>query len=138
MWYSTELLAPTLAATVAGVIIGALWYSPLMFMKKWKELAFKNSPPTDAEMKKDMPKAMLGMVVVLLFKACVLGKVLSIMGVADAMTGAQYGLWLGVGFIATSFADSVFFERKPVKLFLINAGYHMVSMTVMGAIFGAW
>jgi multidrug transporter EmrE-like cation transporter len=138
MWYSTELLAPTLAATLAGMIIGALWYSPLLFMKPWLRLAFKDNPPTDAERKKDMPKAMLGMLIVLLFKVCILGKVLLIMGVSDATTGAQYGLWLGVGFIATSLADSVLFERKPLQLYIINTGYHMVSMTVMGAILGAW
>ncbi len=138
MWFTTDHLVPVLATTIVGMIIGALWYSPVMFAKQWKELAFKNNPPSDAQMKKDMPVAMLGMLLVLLFKVYILSTFLQIMGVTDALTGAQYGLWLGVGFIATSFTDSLFFERKPLKLYIINVGYHMVSMAVMGAILGAW
>jgi hypothetical protein len=30
------------------------------------------------------------------------------------------------------------FERKPLKLFLINGGYHTLQFTVIGAILGFW
>jgi hypothetical protein len=30
------------------------------------------------------------------------------------------------------------FEHRSLKLFLINAGYQVVTFTVMGAILGAW
>lgn len=30
------------------------------------------------------------------------------------------------------------FERKSFKLFLINAGYHVVTFTIMGLILGVW
>jgi len=30
------------------------------------------------------------------------------------------------------------FERKPMKLFLINAGYHAVTFPLMGLILGLW
>lgn len=138
MLYSMDQIVPIIVATVAGMVIGGLWYSPLLFEKMWLALAFRGQTVDKAQMKKDAPKAMLGMFIILLFKVCILNKLFLILGVNDTLTGVQYGLWIGVGFIATTLADSVLFERKPVQLYLINAGYHMVSMTVIGAILGAW
>jgi hypothetical protein len=50
------------------------------------------------------------------------------------MAGALVGLcWVG-----TSFGITYLFERKPFILFAINAGYHLVTFTVMGTILGLW
>jgi len=40
--------------------------------------------------------------------------------------------------VALSFGVTYLFERKSFGLFLINAGYHGLAFTLMGAILGAW
>jgi hypothetical protein len=56
----------------------------------------------------------------------------------DAGMGAFYGFLAGFGWVATFVGTHYLFERKSFKLFLINAGYSIVALTVMGAIIGAW
>ena len=56
----------------------------------------------------------------------------------DAGMGAFYGFLAGFGWVATFVGTHYLFERKSFKLFLINAGYSVVSLTLMGTIIGAW
>ena len=57
---------------------------------------------------------------------------------SDAQTGAFYGFLAGFGWVATFVGTHYLFERRSFTLFLINAGYSIVAMTVMGLILGAW
>jgi hypothetical protein len=41
-------------------------------------------------------------------------------------------------FVAMAFGITYLFESRPLKLWLINAGYQTVVFTIMGAILGAW
>ena len=57
------------------------------------------------------------------------------------LTFAQYGLiggLAGFGWVAASMGTTYAFERKPLRLFMIDAGYHGVTYVVMGAILGVW
>jgi hypothetical protein len=42
-------------------------------------------------------------------------------------------LWLG--FMVPLLVDSVLWERRPWKLFLLNAGYRLVSIILMTAVY---
>ena len=57
---------------------------------------------------------------------------------ADMSSGAFYGFLAGFGWVATFVGTHYLFERKSFKLFLINAGYSVVALTIMGLIIGAW
>ena len=57
---------------------------------------------------------------------------------ADISSGAFYGFLTGFGWVATFVGTHYLFERKSFTLFLINAGYSVVALTVMGLIIGAW
>jgi drug/metabolite transporter (DMT)-like permease len=52
--------------------------------------------------------------------------------------GALWGFLAGFGWVATFIGTHYLFERKSFKLFLINAGYSIVALTVMGVIIAAW
>jgi hypothetical protein len=49
-----------------------------------------------------------------------------------------YGFLAGFGCVATFIGTHYLFERRSLKLFLINAGYSIVALTIMGLIIGAW
>lgn len=120
-------------AALSTFLIGGLWYSPAVFGKAWmKENGF-----TEENMKGGNLVKIFGL-------AFVLGLVASVnlamfLGPdTDATMGAVYGFAAGLGWVATFVGTHYLFERKSFKLFLINAGYSIVALTVMGVILGAW
>ena len=53
-------------------------------------------------------------------------------------TGLQCGFWTWLGFVATSIGTNYLFERRPLRLFLVNSGYNLVSLLGMGAVLAVW
>ena len=45
---------------------------------------------------------------------------------------------VGVAWVATAFGVVYLFERRSFAHFAVNAGYHVVSFTLMGLIIAAW
>lgn len=52
--------------------------------------------------------------------------------------GLKTAFWLFVGFTLTTNLNTVLFESRPVGLYLINAGYHLVGFFLMGALLSVW
>ena len=52
--------------------------------------------------------------------------------------GLHEGLAAGVFFVATSLGVIYLFEHRPLKHYLINAGYQLVNFAVIGMIIGLW
>jgi len=125
-----------LAAALAAWLIGALWYSPLLFAKAWVR-AHGYSPEKLAAMKATAGRAYAGSFLAFVLIAYVLHIFLSRLGADSWQKGAVWGFhaWLGfalpIGFTANLYSD------KPLAAFVIDAGYQMVYLTAMGAILGA-
>ena len=60
------------------------------------------------------------------------------LGSQSAARGAKTGADLARALIGTTDAQAYGFESRPVSLWLINAGYMIVGMALMGAIVGHW
>jgi hypothetical protein len=54
------------------------------------------------------------------------------------MVGMYHGLFFGLMFAATSMGINCLYQRKSMTLWLIDAGYQVCFMAVIGAILGAW
>ena len=121
-----------LVAALSAFLIGGLWYS-LLFAKPWmKENGF-----TDEQLRNsNMGKIFGGSFVFSLIISFVL--VLFLGPERTAIFGASAGFMAGLFWVATAMGITYLFERKSLKLFLINAGYHVITFTVMGLILGAW
>ena len=52
--------------------------------------------------------------------------------------GLHTGLFSSFFFVATSIGVIYLFEQRPLRLWLINAGYQVVNFAIMGSIIGAW
>ena len=50
--------------------------------------------------------------------------------------GLAAGALAGVGWVATGMGITYLFEKRTLKLWLVNAGYHAVTFVVMGGILG--
>ena len=122
-----------LVAAVAGFVIGGIWYAPPVLGNKWMAALGKTkdqlSSPT-------IPMAM--QVVVSLVIALVLAVVVSRFGAVTWIEGAAIGFALSVGLIGTTILSDSMFSGPNARLYLIQVGYRVISITIMGAILGAW
>jgi hypothetical protein len=135
-----------LAVLVSGVVIfvlGALWYSPLLFAKPWTRLMGKTEEEMKAYMaspkaKREMP-LMYGMAfVTALVTAWVMAIVVNHFAPPSVLRGAEVGTLCWLGFAATTSYATAMFSTQPKALWLINSAYNLVSFALAGAILGAW
>jgi len=129
-----------LAAAVATMVLGFLWYSPLLFARPW--MVLMGYDPDDkaklAEMQKGAGKMYGLSFLASLVSAAVLAKIVAITTVTSPLYGMKVGFAVWVGFVTTVQLTNVLFAKQPFKLYLINTGYQLVCYLAMGAILAAW
>ena len=134
--FNINFLAVVVAA-VATFVIGALWYSPLLFGKQWMK-AHGYTPEKLKEMQKSAMRAYAVSFVCYLVMATVLGVLTAMTNTYTAKGGAWLGLLCWLGFAATIGLTSNMFSEKPLSTYLIDAGYQLVYLLAMGAIIAVW
>ena len=118
-----------LLAAVASFMLGGLWYSPLLFGKAWQ----RETGLTDEQ----LAKGNMGLIFGRAFVLCLIAAFVFAMflGPRPSMAlGFGAGFSAGLCWVASSFGVNYLFERKSVKLFLINGGYHTLQFTLIGVI----
>ena len=127
-------------AGVATMVIGFLWYSPLLFARPW--MVAMGYDPDDkariAEMQKSAGPMYAVSLLASLISAFVLAKILVGMTIYSSLYGMKIGFAVWLAFVATVQLTDKMFGQRPMKLFLINTGYQLVCYLVMGAILGKW
>jgi hypothetical protein len=125
---------PFLVAVVIKIVIGWVWYSPMLFLKQWQQL----SGVTDEQMRGGMGKAMVTWIVSALVMTFVLAHAVYYAGANTAVLGAAVGFVNWLGFIFVVQLDGWAADKRPFKLVAINSGSQLVSLLIMGAILAAW
>ena len=118
--------------------LGALWYSPLLFARPFVALMrWTPEQLAAAETQGEGAQIVVALVTSLLL-TYVLAHFVKFTGAETVTSGALTGFWLWLGFIATSNLETVLFESRPVGLYLINNGYHLVGLLGAGALLATW
>jgi len=122
-----------LAAAVATFALGGLWYSPALFGKVWQ----REAGVSEEKMKTANMTLIFGLTFVLsLIAAWVFALFL---GPRPPMAlGLGAGFSAGLCWVAASLGINYLFERKSLKLWLINGGYHTLQFTIIGLILALW
>jgi hypothetical protein len=138
-FHDVNLLA-ILVAAIATMVVGFLWYSPLLFAKPWvREMGYDlNDPAKMAEMRKGAGPAYAGSLLAGLISAFTLALFLHWTRVENVHYGLMVGFHIWLGFVATVQFTGALFMKQSMKLFAINTGYQLVCYLVMGAILTAW
>jgi len=123
-----------LVATVAGFLLGGLWYGPL-FGKAWLSAVGKTEEEVRAE---GAARPMVVSFVVQLVTAAVMAALFAGIGVEGWANGLHMGALLFVAFVATGMASDYAFCGWGLALWGIQAGYRVAYGAIMGAILGAW
>jgi len=133
-------MVPVFAAALATMVLGFLWYSPLLFAKPW--MILMGYDPNDKakldEMRKGAGKLYGLSFVASLVSAFVLAKIIDVTTVNTAIYGMKVAFAVWLGFVTTVQLTGALFSRQPTKLYLINTGYQLVCFLAMGAILAVW
>jgi hypothetical protein len=127
-----------LAVLVSGIlamVVGSLWYGPLFGNIWMKEEGF-----TEEDLTKDFnPAKTYGLTfIAALVVVYVLARVLGYIGAEGVVEGLRTAFLCWLGFIAATKMTNYLFERKTLKLFLINAFYHLVNLVIASVILSVW
>lgn len=118
-----------LLSSLSTFLLGGIWYSPAVFGKAWmRENGFTEEGMKNSNMVKIFGLAFVLALISAVNLAMFLGPE------KDPVMGAVWGFAAGFGWVATFVGTHYLFERKSFTLFLINAGYSVVALTIMGAI----
>ena len=133
-------LLPVLVAAVATMVLGFLWYSPMLFARPW--MVAMGYDPDDkaklAEMQKGAGPTYFAAFIASLLSAFVLAKIIIITTVHTAPYGMKVAFAVWLGFVTTVQLTGVLFGKQPLKLYAINTGYQLVCYLAMGAILAVW
>lgn len=128
-----------LAAAIASMILGFLWYSPFVLGKPWMKLKGYSESVLKAEQKKMGPYYGLSFIVALI-TAYVLSHIMALSmnfyHYAPMMTGLTSAFWAWLGFIMPVQVTSTIFGEKKWKLLAIESGYQLASLLLMGVLIG--
>ena len=159
-----ELLNPIamLVAAVSALVVGFIWYNPKLFGNAW----MKAASMTDQQVKEGNMIKIFGLALFFAFllSTALPGIVIHQIGVFSLIGGdtslalpsynalmadygdvfrtfkhgAFHGILTGVFIALPIIGTNALFERKGVKYILINGGYWIITLGVMGAIICGW
>src|SRR5256885_2767267 len=117
-----------LVAALLTFVLGAFWYSPVLFARQWMQAqGYRAEKAEEMKKKKGMPRAYVVSALCYVVTAYV---VALLAGYTNSTTLAQ-GLWLGflswLGFAATIGLAANLFSEKPIAAWVIDAGYQLRS-----------
>jgi hypothetical protein len=119
-------------AALSAFLVGGLWYS-VLFGKIWMvENGFDEATLSNGNMGRIFGGSLILSLIISFVLSLFLGPE------RDAMIGATAGFMTGLFWVATAMGITYLFERKSLKLFMINASYHVITFTIMGLILGVW
>jgi len=124
-----------LVAGAAYFILGALWYSPVIFGKAWTQAVGKSKEELQ---KGSSALKMIWAFVGSLIIAYGLARILSWTGSYSLTDAIVVSLLAAICFLVTVIGISDSMEVRPMKLYLINIFYNIIGFCIMGIIIGVW
>lgn len=122
-----------LIAALSSFALGGIWYSPLLFQRIWMEACGL----TELDLKTIDPKRVfIGSFFLSFFIALSLSLFVGPAPSLGVSVGAAF--IIGVCWVSSAYGITYLFEQRPLKLFLVNSGYHILQFTLMGLVLGLW
>lgn len=126
-----------LAVIVSAIVLwllGACWYSPLLFAKPWIAIVGRKSGEKPTGLAHGMIASFIGD----LLAAFILAHFVYWSGGAGFGWGAFIGFITWIGFVLGPLYPQRIYEGRPYAYFAINAGYWLVGLVLAGGILAAW
>jgi hypothetical protein len=126
--------------TLVGFMLGAVWYSPVLFMKSWLKGLGVSKEHIPWRSTKYKAQVFTYSFIAHGAIASTLAIMFDIAQISSLKNAVAFGLLLGIGFIVTTrFIDMVHivsgshYEMRPQLNFLVSAGYYASLLALMSA-----
>lgn len=133
----SPFLIAVIISFVLSLVIGFVWYSPVLFGKTWMRLQGAN--PTAKVSMKDMTGVMAANALATLFYVAAFTFTLAVLLPMNVFSILICVLGIYLGFTLPILAQNALWTNLPKrsawKVFGITAGHHLVVAIVMGIIF---
>lgn len=113
---------------IASMLLGGLWYSPMLFGKAWQ----RGAGLSDEELARGNLALIYGGAFLLSLAAA---------AIFGLLVEHRHGImpWTAAGaaagaLVAAAFGINYLFERRSAAQWLINGGYHLLQFTLFGLI----
>ena len=111
-------ILPVVVAAIACMILGFLWYSPVLFAKPW--MVLMGYDPDDKarldEMRKSAGKTYTLAFIASLISAFVLAKIIAVTTVQTALLGMKVAFAVWLGFVTTVQLTGALLSKQPTNL----------------------
>ncbi len=118
-----------LVCGISSMVLGALWYSPLLFGKAWQRGAGLSD--------EDLAAGNMALIYGLAFLLSLIAAAAFAMLLGDRHglgPSIAVGAAAGACWVAASFGINYLFERRSLRQWLINGGYHLFQFSLFGLI----
>jgi len=127
-----------IAATVVNMIVGYIWYSPVLFAKPWSKLTGRKM--------NEMGDGSTGYFVTTIaafFQAFIMLHFVTYVAYfyptySSVSVGVLTATWAWLGFVAIPQAVNMVFAGTRKKLWAINTGYFLVVLVINGILLAGW
>lgn len=122
-----------LVSAVAYWIIGALWYSPILFGKVWGNIV----QPSE-EARKKMGQSMILSFVGFFLICWIMALFVTHLVPADMVRGIKIAVAAAVGFMFLPKLVNKLYANTSMTILLVDAGYHLVGFLLAAIILTSW
>jgi len=124
-----------LAATLAVFVFGGLWYSPMLFGRSVGVVA----PQGESDAERGSRGIEWIFVAAFLLWWLAASIMAAVLGPNSTMSyGLQVGLLIGLCLVTPAMGVTYIFEKRGLRFWLVNGGYHTLAFGIIGTIVGAW
>jgi uncharacterized protein DUF1761 len=125
-----------LVAAIACFLLEAAWYS--YFMQTWLNGIGRTREWLMSSAGYNPALQYGAALVMAALMAAVISSITQLSGPQTALRGIKVAALLWAGCVLTTWTTEYVFEVRPFSLLLVNAGYWLVGMILMGGIVGVW
>ena len=130
-------LVAVLLCGVSSMVLGAIWYAPFLFGRRWqREVGLSDSALAAGNMAMIYGLAFLLSCLAALALEHFMSAAHLLQEDRDVGMSVAVGAAAGVFWVAASFGINYLFERRSIAHWLINAGYHVLQFALFEAILG--
>ncbi|HTX76903.1 MAG TPA: DUF1761 domain-containing protein [Terracidiphilus sp.] len=127
-------LWPVLVAAVMIWVLGALWFSSVLFAKPWAAIVGRQMGEKPKGVAWGMICSFIGDVLL----AFILDHVILWSHASTWMDGIHIGAITWVGFVAAIMYPQTIYEGRPLRYFTITGGYWLIAFVAAGALLAVW
>lgn len=123
-----------LGVSVIVMILGALWYSPVLFGNTWMRLSGITLSQIEKQKKKGMLTSYVVNFVATIVTVYVLSMLLALTRATNVVSALFLAILIWIGFFAMPMLNAVLWEKRPFSLYMLNAGHHLVGLLIASAL----